>query len=132
MHVAGTFDVKVQPQQPDHPAARASGLGRLSLDKRFHGPLDGISQGEMLASGDGRESGAYVALEKVTGTLDGRSGSFVLMHSAVMVRGTPQDWSVKVVHDSGTGELAGLAGTMTIRIESGRHYYDLEYSLPHG
>ena len=130
MHAAGQFEVKVAPQVADHPAAKASGLGRLSIDKQFNGPLAATSAGEMLASGDGTRSGAYVALEKVSGTLDGRAGSFVLMHSAVMFRGTPQDWSVRVVPDSATGELEGMTGSMTIRIEGGKHYYELEYQLP--
>ncbi len=129
-HAQGTFDVAVQPQAADNPPAQASGLTRLSLDKRFHGVLQATSQGEMLASGDGTQSGAYVALEKVDGTLDGRRGSFVLMHSAVMRQGVPENWSVTVVPDSGSGELAGLEGAMRIRIEAGRHFYDLDYTLP--
>jgi hypothetical protein len=130
MQASGTFEVKVQPQAADHPAARASGLGRLSIDKQFHGALQASSVGEMLAHGDGRQSGAYVALEKVTGTLDGRAGSFVLMHSAVMNRGTPEHWSVVVVRDSGCDALEGLAGAMAIRIEDGRHHYEFSYTLP--
>ena len=88
MHATGHFDVTVTPQTPDNPQARASGLGRLSLDKQFHGDLDAASQGEMLAAGDGTTSGAYVALEKVNGKLHGRSGTFVLVHRALMVDGT--------------------------------------------
>lgn len=130
MHATGQFEVKVVPQAADHPAAQASGLSRLSIDKHFSGPLEAVSAGEMLASGDGTRSGAYVALEKVTGSLAGNSGSFVLMHSATLVRGTPQDWSVTVVPDSATGELEGLTGAMTIRIEGGKHYYRFEYQLP--
>ena len=130
MHAQGRFDVKVAPQTPDNPQAQSAGLARLSIDKRFHGPLEATSQGEMLASGDGAQSGAYVALEKVTGALDGRRGIFVLMHSAVMVRGVPQNWSVVVVAASGTEELAGLAGSMTITIADGNHSYDFGYSLP--
>lgn len=130
MHASGTFEVKVQPQQADHPAAQGAGLQRLSIDKRFHGALEATSQGEMLASGDGRTSGAYVALEKVTGSLDGREGSFVLMHSAVMVDGTPRDWSVVVVAGSGTDALTGIEGAMRIRIADGRHFYDFDYRVP--
>jgi hypothetical protein len=130
MHATGHFDVKVSPQTPDNPQARASGLARLSLDKQFHGDLDAASQGEMLATGDGTTSGAYVALEKVSGKLRGRSGSFVLVHRALMVDGTPQEWTVTVVPGSGTGELAGLAGAMTIAIAGGRHDYELAYTLP--
>lgn len=130
MHATGHFDVKVQPQTPDNPQARASGLGRLSLDKRFHGDLDATSQGEMLAAGDGATSGAYVALEKVTGKLHGRSGSFVLVHRALMVDGMPREWTVVVVPGSGTGELTGLDGAMTITIAGNKHSYDLGYTLP--
>lgn len=133
MHANGRFDVKVQPQRPDNPQAQAAGLGRLSLDKQFHGALDARSQGEMLSSGDdATRSGAYVAIEKVDGALDGRRGSFVLMHHAVMVKGTPGNWAVEVVPDSGTGELAGLCGSMTITITGGEHFYDFEYTLPSG
>ncbi|MEZ0475266.1 DUF3224 domain-containing protein [Luteimonas sp. B3_2_R+30] len=130
MHATGTFDVKVTPQVADNPPAQASGIGRLSLDKQFHGALEATGQGEMLASGDGAQSGAYVAIEKVTGSLQGRSGSFVLVHSAVLVQGVPQDWTVKVVPDSGTEQLRGLAGAMQITIADGEHSYDFRYSLP--
>lgn len=130
MHATGHFDVTVTPQTPDNPQARASGLGRLSLDKQFHGDLDAASQGEMLAAGDGTTSGAYVALEKVSGKLHGRSGTFVLVHRALMVDGTPQEWTVAVVPGSGTGELAGLGGAMTITLADGKHGYDLDYILP--
>jgi hypothetical protein len=128
-HANGSFDVKVTPQTPDNDDARSSGLSRLSINKQFHGPLAGTSHGEMLASGDGKQGGAYVALETVTGTLDGRSGSFVLMHSAEMVGGKPRNWTVRVVAESGSGDLAGLSGDMTIRIESGKHHYDFAYRL---
>jgi hypothetical protein len=129
MHALGTFEVKVQPQTADNPPAQASGLGRLSLDKRFHGDLEASGQGEMLASGDGSKSGAYVALEKITGTLHGRSGSFVMVHRALMVQGTPQEWTVTVVPESGTGALEGLSGSMRIVIEGGKHSYDFSYTL---
>lgn len=130
MHATGHFDVKVSPQTPDNPQAKASGLARLSLDKQFHGDLDAISQGEMLAAGDGSTSGAYVALETVSGKLHGRSGSFALVHRALMVAGTPREWTVVVVPGSGTGELVGLDGSMTITIADGRHDYDFSYTLP--
>lgn len=130
MRAEGSFEVKVNPQQPDNDEARAAGIGRLSLDKRFHGPLDAESKGEMLAFGDGVESGAYVALERVTGMLDGRSGSFALMHRAAMRGGQPENWSVLVVPESGTGELTGIEGSMKIIIADGQHSYEFDYSLP--
>lgn len=130
MHASGAFDVKIEPQKTDNPPAQAAGLARLSLDKQYHGALAAAGQGEMLASGDASQSGAYVAIEKVTGSLHDRRGSFVLVHSAVMNRGVPENWSVAVVPDSGTELLAGLSGTMKITIENGKHFYDLSYTLP--
>lgn len=130
MHAEGTFDVQVTPQAADNPEAEASGLARLSLNKRFHGQLEATGMGEMLASGDGSQSGAYVAIEKVSGSLQGLRGTFVLVHRALMVEGTPQEWSVAVVPDSGSGQLQGLAGSMRITIAGGRHFYDFTYTLP--
>ena len=128
-NATGPFNVKVIPQKPDNPQAEAAALGRMSLDKQFRGDLDGVSQGEMLSILDKEKgSGGYVALERVTGSLHGREGTFVLQHSASMSRGEP-DLKIVVVPDSATGELTGLAGTMDIRIEAGQHYYDFSYSL---
>jgi Protein of unknown function (DUF3224) len=127
-HAAGTFEVNITPQKPDNPDAERANLGRMSIDKKFHGDLEASSRGEMLSAlTDVKGSAGYVALERVTGSLGGRSGSFVLQHSGTMTRGTPQ-LSVTVVPDSGTGQLAGLAGTMTIKIADGKHFYDFEYS----
>jgi hypothetical protein len=124
----GTFEVKLIPQPPED-QAEGSTLGRMLLDKQFHGDLQGASQGQMLtAMTSVKGSAGYVAIERVTGTLHGRDGSFVLQHSGVMTRGAPQQ-SVTVVPDSGTGELAGLAGKMTINIVDGKHLYDFEYTL---
>jgi Protein of unknown function (DUF3224) len=129
-HAAGPFDVKVVPQKPDTQIARAANLGRLTIDKRFHGDLEGISKGEMLATQtDVPGSAGYVALERVTGTLKGRAGSFVLQHSATMTRGTPVS-SITVVPDSGTGELRGLSGKMTITVASdGGHSYQFDFRI---
>ena len=126
-HSKGTFDVKVTPQAPDD--AAGGPFGRLFLDKQFHGDLDGSSKGQMLASGTGADgSGAYVALEIVTGTLNGRRGSFVLMHNGTMTKGAAV-MNVTVVPDSGTDQLTGLAGKMTIVIAGGKHSYELEHTL---
>ena len=84
----------------------------------------------MLATGDSQQSGAYVAIERVTGTLQGRSGSFALVHSAAMKRGVPENWSVAVVPDSGTEQLIGLSGTLKITIDGGKHLYDFHFTLP--
>ena len=130
-HARGTFNVKVQPQVPDNaPAKSATGLSRLSLDKTFTGALDATGAGEMLAAGSAdHQQGAYVALEIITGTLDGRKGSFACVHRALMRDGVPEEWTVTVVPGSGTGELAGLEGAMTITITQGRHDYDFAYRL---
>jgi len=105
-------------------------LSRMSIDKQYHGDLEAASKGQMLASGDARGSGVYVAIEKVSGTLNGRTGTFVLHHTGVMTRGTPQ-LSINVAPDSGTGELAGITGKMTINIAAdGKHSYEFEYTLP--
>ena len=126
-HAAGPFDVKITPQddKSEDPL-----LGRMTLDKQYHGDLDGTGKGQMLTAGSPvKGSGAYVAIEKVTGTLRGRTGSFVLQHSGTMTQGTPQ-LTVTVVPDSGTGQLAGIAGQMRINIADGKHSYDLEYTVP--
>ena len=133
-HARGSFTVKVQPQAPDNAAAQAAtGLSRLSIDKTFSGGLDATSAGEMLAAGSAdRQDGAYVAIEIVSGTLDGRKGSFACVHRALMRKGVPQEWTVTVVPGSGTGELVGLEGDMTITIIDGRHDYAFGYRLGGG
>jgi hypothetical protein len=129
MQASGPFEVKLAPQPPGE-GIESANLGRMTIDKQFHGALEARSLGEMLAAGTAVEGSAgYVALERVTGTLDGRKGSFVLQHTGTMDRGVPS-LSVTVVPDSGTGELAGLRGTMDIRIEQGRHAYAFAYTLP--
>jgi hypothetical protein len=126
---SGPFDVKLMPQAPVEGVGDPT-VGRMALDKRFHGELEATSKGEMLATRTEVEgSASYVAMERVTGTLHGRSGTFALQHCGTMDRGVPQ-LSVTVVPDSGTGALAGLAGRMAINIEGGKHSYDFEYTLP--
>jgi hypothetical protein len=125
---SGTFDVTVTPQGTADKAEGAS-LGRMSLDKQFLGDLTGTGKGEMLtAMTDTKGSAGYVAIERVTGTLHGRSGSFVLQHYGTMARGTPK-LTVAVVPDSGTGQLTGISGTMTITIVDGKHLYEFDYQL---
>jgi len=129
-HINGTFEVKLNAQKPDNQEAASAGLGRMSLDKQFHGALEATSKGEMLSIMTAvKGSGVYVAIERVTGKLNGLSGSFLLHHTGVMTRGEPQ-LSVMVVPDSGTDQLAGLAGNMGIKITEGKHFYDFEYTLP--
>jgi len=128
-HASGTFEVKLVPQPPDD-KAEGSNLGRMSIDKQFHGDLEGTAKGQMLTAGtDVKGSAGYVAIERVTGTLHGRSGSFVLQHSGSLTRGAAQQ-SITVVPDSGSGQLVGLAGKMTVTIVDGKHSYDFEYTLP--
>jgi len=127
MHATGTFHVKMTPQTEEK--ADGSTLSRLSMEKQFHGDLEATGKGEMLgARAEIQGSAGYVAMERVTGKLQGRSGSFVLQHIGTMTRGALQ-MSVTVVPDSGSGQLAGLAGTMTIKIENGQHFYDFAYTL---
>jgi hypothetical protein len=128
-HAKGTFDVKITPQMPDGKFEDAT-MGRMTSEKQFHGDLEATSKGQMLsAMTDVKGSAGYVAMERITGTLNGRSGSFVLQHSGTMTRGVPQ-LSVTVVPDSGTGQLVGLTGKMDIIINAGKHSYDFEYTLP--
>lgn len=126
----GPFDVKIAPLDV-YNKDEGAGLARMSIDKHFHGDLEATSKGEMLATGSGGKgsSGGYVALERVTGTLHGRSGSFVLQHNATMTRGVP-DLNIIVVPDSGSGALAGLSGKMNIIIAEGKHSYEFDYNLP--
>ena len=126
-HATGTFEVKLNPQ--DDKSGDPS-LGRMTIDKQWHGDFEGASKGQMLTAGTAvKNSAGYVAIEKVSGTLNGRKGSFVLQHTGTMARGEGQ-LSVTVVPDSGTDQLEGLTGKMTIKIEGGKHFYDFAYTLP--
>lgn len=125
---SGTFDVKLNPLAA-YDSAEGSPLARMSIDKQFHGDLVATSKGEMLSAGTGvKNSAGYVAIERVSGTLHGRSGTFVLQHSGTMTRGAPS-LVITVVPDSGTGQLVGLAGTMMINIADGKHSYEFDYTL---
>jgi hypothetical protein len=124
---AGTFEVTLKAQNLFHETS--SLLGRLSIDKTFHGNLSATSTGETLSARTKTENSAgYVAIELVNGTLHGRKGSFVLQHSSTMTRGEAQQ-SITVVPDSGTDELIGLSGSMTIINKDGKHSYTFDYSL---
>jgi hypothetical protein len=125
----GPFEVKLAPMDPANKTEDNS-LGRMSIDKQFHGDLEASSKGEMLTAGTTvKGSAGYVAIERVSGSLNGRTGTFILQHNATMNRGMPQ-LNIIVVPDSGTGQLAGLTGTMNIIIADGKHSYDFTYSLP--
>ncbi|MFN7983381.1 MAG: DUF3224 domain-containing protein [Vicinamibacterales bacterium] len=125
----GTFTVQTKPVG-DVSTDDGVSLGRLSLDKQFEGDLVATGKGEMLtALTPVKGSAGYVAIERVTGTLHGRTGSFVFQHTGTMDKGAPQ-LSISVVPDSGTGSLAGITGTFTISIVDRVHHYSFEYSLP--
>ncbi len=128
-NATGTFEVKMTPLPPDD-AAGGANIGRYALNKQFHGDLDATSKGEMLGAGDpAKGTAGYVALEHVAGTLHGHPGSFALQHSGTMDSGNFQ-LSVAVVPGSGWGSLSGIAGTMTIVVDNGKHSYRFEYTLP--
>ncbi len=127
-HARGTFEVKLAPL-PQYNSAEEAKLARMSIDKEFHGDLKATSKGEMLSAGtDVKGSAGYVAIERVAGTLCGRSGSFVLQHNATTTRGVPY-MNIVVVPDSGTGQLLGLRGNMKITVADGKHSYEFEHSL---
>jgi hypothetical protein len=125
-HATGTFEVKLNPQDDK---SEDKSLGRMTIDKQWHGELEGTSKGQMLTGGDvAKGSAGYVAIEKFTGTLNGRKGAFILQHSATMTRGEGQ-LTITVVPDSGSDQLEGLTGKLMIKIEGGKHFYDFEYAL---
>ena len=127
----GSFDVKISPLANDTPA-EGSPLGRMSIDKQFHGDLEGTSKGEMLTAGTAiKNSAGYVAIERVTGSLHGRNGTFALQHNATMTRGVGA-LDIIVVPDSGTGDLTGLSGRLSIEITGGKHLYVFDYSVSPG
>jgi uncharacterized protein DUF3224 len=132
-HASGTFDVKLTPQAEDDKSQEKESenltMGRMAIDKQYHGDIEGTGKGQMLTAGTPvKDSAGYVAIERVSGSVQGRKGSFLLQHTGTMNRGVPQ-LSITVVPDSGTEELVGLAGKLTIKIEGGKHYYDFDYTL---
>jgi hypothetical protein len=129
MFAKGSFEVDVR-REPPFDTVDGVALGRASVDKRFAGALQGTGKVQMLSAGTPTQgSAAYVAIERIDGTLDGKRGTFVMTHTGVMNRGVPS-LTITIVPDSGTGELRGLAGTMSIQILEGRHFYEMEYTLP--
>jgi hypothetical protein len=124
---SGTFEVKLTPQATED-AGSGITRARMSIDKQFHGDLEATSKGEMLSAVTSvKGSAGYVALEQVTGTLHGLTGTFVLQHTGIMTRGAPQ-LTITVVPDSGTDQLTGLTGQMRINIVDGKHFYEFEYT----
>jgi len=128
-HATGTFEVSMKPGSEPEVAAGVT-LGRMSLDKKYIGDLVASGKGEMLSAvTETNGSAGYVAIERVTGSLHGRSGSFVFQHGGTMNRGV-QQLSITVVPDSGSGQLAGIAGECRLRIVDGQHFYEFDYTLP--
>jgi hypothetical protein len=125
----GSFEVRLTPQ-PVHEGAEGV-LGRQSIEKVFKGELAGTSRGEMLAYWSAEtSSGAYVAIERFTGTIGGRTGSFLLVHKGIMERGGGPPLDITVAPASGDGELKGITGSMDIILEGGRHDYVFQFTLP--
>ena len=123
----GTFEVKLNPQDD----GSETPVGRMSIEKHFQGDLEGTSRGQMLMASSESEKGSagYVAIEKVTGTLNGRRGTFYLQHNATMNRGIGE-LNIIVIPDTGADQLSGLTGRMNIIIEAGKHSYEFDYELP--
>lgn len=127
LYAKGEFEVKLVPQTEERSIPL---LGRLIIDKVFHGDIEGSSQGQMLSAKTAVPASAgYVAIERVEATINGRQGSFVLQHNATMNKGESM-LNIIIVPDSGTDELAGIAGKMNILIKDKKHFYDMEYTLP--
>ena len=126
---SGVFDVKLAPQPADDKVGDPT-VGRMALDKQYHGDLEATGKGQMLATmTEVKGSAGYVAMERVSGTLKGRTGSFSLQHSGTMNRGVPE-LIITVVPDSGTGQLVGISGKLKINIVEGKHFYEFDYTLP--
>ena len=124
MNASGAFEITMLPQQDQDFES-----GRLTIDKQYKGDLEGTGKGQMLsAHGHIEGSAAYVAIEKVEGSLHGKQGAFALQHRGVMDRGSPS-LEVGIIPDSGTGELSGISGTMNIIIQDGQHFYELHYRI---
>jgi Protein of unknown function (DUF3224) len=129
MHARGAFEVSLTPQKADNEPAENAGIGRIAIAKVFTGDLEAAGEGEMLSAMSAKDSGVYVAIERVTGRLGARSGAFVLQHCGIMTRGA-QQLSITVVPESGTDGLQGISGSMAIKIDNGKHTYEFAYALP--
>ena len=128
-HVSGSFSITMTPATTPQRSGRTA-LGRMLLQKVYTGELAATASGEMLSAvTDTSGAAGYVAIEAITGVLQGRQGSFVVQHAGTMADGR-QELSIVIVPHSGTGQLEGISGTMAIRIEAGQHFYDLDYALP--
>jgi Protein of unknown function (DUF3224) len=134
VHAQGSFEIKMTPDEPTD-FEKANDIARFTSEKTWHGDFEGLSHGEMITgSTSSTGSMAYVAIERMTGRLNGRQGSFTFTHRATMMKGdapSAGELSVVVVPNSGTGELTGIAGSLTIHIDAqGKHTWTFDYSLP--
>lgn len=130
-HATGTFEVKITPEAQGEAPAGGLPTSRMGLSKTFNGGMTGTATGTMLAAGAPRpgQPAGYVAIDQFEGTVDGRQGGFLLLHRGTMTRAGGSDLSVTIAPDTGTGALAGIAGTLRIEIKDGKHLYDLAYTL---
>lgn len=130
-HAAGTFEVRITPRQSSTRPNPDTPMGLFRLEKTFTGPLAGKAVGSMISAGTPTPGAAacYVALDTFSGTLDGRSGSFVLVHRGIMTKSGESDLDVRIATDSGTGQLSGIAGELKIESREGKHFYELTYTL---
>ena len=126
--IKGTFEVKLEPMELSLEGKDGMQLGRLSIDKKFSGDLSATSKGEMLSARTPVGSAGYVAIEQVTGSLEGKEGSFILQHFGTWTQSSDH-LTLEVVPDSGAGELKGLSGKVKINIEEGHHFYEFEYRI---
>lgn len=132
MRTTGSFEVTVTPEAQSPAPQGGQPTSRMAIHKTFSGGLAGEATGTMLAAGVPApgQAAAYVAVDQFRGTVDGKPGGFVLLHRGTMTRGGASELSVTVAPDSGTGALDGITGTLAIRVEGGKHVYDLDYTLP--
>lgn len=129
-HATGTFEVKLTPEAQSPAAEGAMATGRMALAKTFSGGMTGTASGTMLSAGSPGAAMAYVAIDQFRGSVNGRSGGFLLLHRGTMTKAGGGDLSIVIAPDTGTGALAGIEGTLSIEIRNGVHHYDLAYKLP--
>jgi Protein of unknown function (DUF3224) len=130
-HAKGTFEVTITPEAQGTDQASGIATARMALAKTFKGDFNGKASGTMLSAGAPKAGSAasYVAIDQVCGTLEGKSGCFVLVHRGILSKSGSQDLELKIATDSGTGALEGIAGSLTITVKDSKHYYDLEYTI---
>ena len=132
MHATGAFEVKITPEAQGAAPAGGVPTARMGIAKTFSGGMTGTAVGTMLSAGTPSpgNAGAYVAVDQFSGTVDGRKGGFVLLHRGTMDKAGASDLAIVIAPDTGTGALTGIAGTFSIEMKDGKHFYDLAYTLP--